>query len=91
MIEFENVSKEIIEVMREVCELSGVPELVNLEFIPGNFIMSQILISITPQIECRLNITIPEKEYIFYDSKYKCQLTIAESTTKLLKILENGK
>ena len=87
MIDFCIASKEIINVLEEVCSMLDMQHAIDIHFIPGNCIMSQVLISITPMLEQKLNIVIPEKEYIFFDSKTKKQLTIGEATNKLLKII----
>ena len=64
-------------------------EVVNENFYPGNFIMSQVLISIFSQIEIKTGITIPNDCYIFYDGKTKKQLSIKEAAIKLLELSKN--
>lgn len=52
---------------------------------PGNFLASQILVTIMARIGRALEISIPDNCYIFHDKKTKRQLTITEATQKLLK------
>ncbi|WP_156308890.1 hypothetical protein [Sphingobacterium endophyticum] len=83
------LEKEIIEIIQEVCDHQEVEEVVNGDFYPGNFIMSQVLVSIFTQIEIKTGITIPNNCYIFHDSKTKRQLNIKEAATKLLALSKN--
>lgn len=88
---FVSAEKEIISVIQEVCDILQIKENVDSDFVPGNYIMSQVLISITSQIEITLGIEIKDNFYLFYDSKNKTQLSIKSATKKLILLLENGK
>ncbi len=77
---------EIISIIQEVCKHQGVEEVVGGNFIPGDYIMSQVLVSIFPQIEIKTGMTIPIDCYIFHDSKTKKQLNIKDAVGKLLKL-----
>lgn len=88
-MEVMELEKEIIEIIQEVCNHQEVEETVSEDFCPGNFIMSQVLVSIFSQIEIKTSITIPNDCYIFYDFKSKKQLNIKEAATKLLKLSKN--
>ncbi|MCC2590299.1 hypothetical protein [Chryseobacterium sp. MFBS3-17] len=83
------LEKDIIEIIQEVCNHNEVNEVVNENFYPGNFIMSQVLVSIFSQIEIKTGIEIPNDCYIFHDSKTKKQLSIKEAAIKLLKLSKN--
>lgn len=90
-VNFVSAEKEIINVIQEACNILQIKENVNADFVPGNCIMSQVLISITSQIEVRLGVEIKDNCYLFYDSKSKIQLSIKNATKKLILLLENGK
>lgn len=90
-INFVSAEKEITTVIQEVCEILQIEENIDTDFVPGNYIMSQVLISITSQIEIRLGIEISDNCYLFYDSKNKIQLSIKHATKKLILLLENEK
>lgn len=83
------LEKEIIEIIQDVCNHQEVEEVVNGDFYPGNFIMSQVLVSIFTQIEIKTGITIPNDCYIFHDNKTKRQLNIKEAAIKLLTLSKN--
>lgn len=89
VMEILELEKEIIEIIQEVCIHQEVEEVVSGNFYPGNFIMSQVLVSIFSQIEIKTGITIPNDCYIFHDQKTKKQLNIKEAATKLLKLSKN--
>ena len=90
-IDFVSAEKEITSVIQEVCDILQIEENINTDFVPGNCIMSQVLISITSQIEVRLGIEIKDNCYLFYDSKNKVLLSIKNATKKLILLLENEK
>lgn len=90
-LELEKIEEEIITIVKKVCEQQSINEEVNGEFCPGKFIMSQVLVSIIPEIEIKTGMTIPVECYIFHDSnKSKEQLSIKNAAKKLLKIVRNG-
>lgn len=64
---------------------------VNANCSPGDIFASQVLVDLTPSLEEALDITIPLKEYIFFDKPSHRQLTIKEATEKLIKIVQDGK
>lgn len=84
------VEKEIIKVVKAICSKMKIEVDVDSEFCPGDFIRSPILLTFIPTIGSVLNIEIPNSCYIFSDNHYK-QLSIHESTQKLLKVAKNGK
>ena len=84
--ELENIEKEIISVIQDVCTQQEINEIVNVNFVPGNYIMSTVLVSVFCQIEIKTRITIPIDCYIFHDSDKKKQLNIKDAATKLLKL-----
>ena len=55
-IDFVSAEKEITSVIQEVCDILQIEGNIDTDFVPGNCIMSQVLISITSQIEIRLGI-----------------------------------
>ena len=84
--------EEILEIIKRICGQQKIDEEVNLDFCPGKFIMSQVLVSIIPEIEIRTGINIPIEVYIFHDTnKNKGQLSIKEAVQKLLKVGEYAK
>lgn len=88
-LELEKIEQEIITIIKKVCEQQNINEIVNSEFCPGRFIMSQVLVSIIPEIEIKTGLTIPVECYIFHDSnnnKSREQLSIKNAVKKLLKI-----
>lgn len=85
-ISIEKLEQEVISIIQDVCKHQGIEEIVNCDFIPGNYIMSQVLVSIFPQIEIKTDIDIPINCYIFHDNKTKKQLNIKEAVYKLLKL-----
>lgn len=88
--EVEKIEQEIITIVKRVCEQQSINEDVNGEFCPGKFIMSQVLVSIIPEIEIKTGMTIPVECYIFHDSnKNKEQLSIKNAVKKLLKVAKN--
>lgn len=88
-LELEKLEQEVISIIQDVCKHQEIEEVVNENFIPGNYIMSQVLVSIFPQIEITTGITIPIDCYIFHDNKTKKQLNIKEAVSKLLKLSKN--
>lgn len=87
-----NIEEEIITIIKRVCESQNINEEVNADFCPGNFIMSQVLVSIIPEIEIKTRMNIPLDCYIFYNnSKNKEQLSIRNAVKKLLKVAINEK
>lgn len=90
-ISFVSAEKEIINVIQEACNILQIEENVDTDFVPGTCIMSQVLISITSEIEIRLGIEIRDNCYLFYDNKSKIQLSIKNATKKLILLLEHGK
>lgn len=88
--EIEKIEQEIIAIVKKVCEQQDIKEEVNGNFFPGRFIMSQVLVSIIPEIEVKTGLTIPIDCYIFHDSnKNKEQLSIKNAVKKLLKVAKN--
>lgn len=83
------LEKEVISIIQDVCKHQEIEEEVTANFVPGNYIMSQVLVSIFPQIEIKTGITIPIDCYIFHDGKAKKQLNIKEAVSKLLKLIKN--
>lgn len=89
-LELEKIEQEIITIVKKVCDQQNINEEVNSEFCPGKFIMSQVLVSIIPEIEIKTGLTIPIECYIFHDSsKNKEQLSIKNAVKKLLKAAKN--
>jgi len=83
----EQIEREIINIVKKVCKQQNIDETVDGEFCPGKFIMSQGLVSIVPEIESKIGISIPLECYIFNDNiKNKEQLSIKEAVKKLLKV-----
>jgi len=86
-LELEKIEHEIITIVKKVCEQQNINEEVNVEFCPGKFIMSQVLVSIVPEIEIKTGMRIPLECYIFHDNnKNKEQLSIKNAVKKLLKV-----
>ena len=91
-LESEKIEQEVIAIIKKVCEQQNINEEVNSAFCPGRFIMSQVLVSIIPEIEIKTGLTIPVECYIFHDNnnKIKEQLSIKNAVKKLLKIAKHG-
>jgi hypothetical protein len=90
-LELEKLEKDVISIIEDVCKHQEIKEIVNGNFIPGNYIMSQVLVSIFSQIEITTGITIPIDCYIFHDGDAKKQLNIKEAVSKLLKLSKTKK
>lgn len=88
-LELEKIEQEIITIVKKVCDQQNINEEVNSEFCPGRFIMSQVLVSIIPEIEIKTGLTIPVECYIFHDNKSKEQLSIRNAVKKLLKVVKH--
>lgn len=79
--------REILEIIKRICGQQKIEEIVDLDFCPGKFIMSQVLVSIIPEIEIKTGISVPLEVYLFHDSnKNKGQLSIKEAVQKLIKV-----
>lgn len=91
LMDFNSTQEGIINAIKDVCSILEYTHQVDGEFVPGNYIMSQVLISFTSQIELNLDVKIPEQVYIFYDCENKIQLSIKEATQKLIHIIKKGK
>ena len=89
IIDIEKIEQEVIDIIKKVCEQQGINEEVESDFCPGHFIMSQVLVSIIPEIEAKTGLTIPMECYIFHNSKSKEKLTIKNSVKKLLKAVKH--
>ena len=88
--ELEKIEQEVITIIKRVCDQQNINEEVNSGFCPGKFIMSQVLVSIIPEIEIKTGMTVPIECYIFYDSnKNKTQLSIKNAVKKLLKVAKH--
>jgi len=86
-LKLEQIEKEVINIIKEVCKKQKIDEEVDAEFCPGKFIMSQVLVSITPEIEIKLGVSIPLECYIFHDNnKNKEKLSIKNAVKKILKV-----
>ncbi len=84
-ITYESVKSEIIRVITEINENTiQVDTEINEDCFPGNFIMSQILLTAMARIEKKLGIILPLSCYIFHNKKTKEQLTIKQATEKLI-------
>lgn len=80
------VEKEIIRAVEEINNnIQQVDAVIDEDFRPGNFIMSQVLLTAMVRIGRALGIVIPDSCYIFHDKATKTQSTIKEATQKLLK------
>lgn len=90
VLELEKLEQDVISIIQEVCNNLEVEETVNQNFFPGNYIMSQVLVSIFPQIEIKTGIEIPVDCYIFHDSKTKKQLNIKDAVIKLSKLFKKN-
>lgn len=84
MLQTQTIEQEIINIITGLCEKSKIGETVDGDFCPGSYIKSHVLISIIPEIENKIGITIPLACYIFSD-KDKNQLSIKKAVAKLLK------
>lgn len=84
------IEQDLIKIVKRTCEQLSIEQDVSVDFCPGNFIMSQILVSIIPEIEIITGMKIPLDCYIFYDNnKNKEQLTIRAAVQKLLKLVKH--
>lgn len=79
------IETELIKVIEVICEEQNIKEDINSDFCPGKYIMSQILVSIIPEIEIRTGYSIPIECYIFHDNKTRQQLSIKDAVSKLIK------
>ena len=74
----------MITILTRVCEQQKISEPIDRNFCPGKFIMSQVLVSIIPEIEIKTGINIPLDCYIFYDNKKsRTHLSISDAVNKL--------
>jgi hypothetical protein len=88
---YELVEKEIIKTIDEINSITEKLDIViDKDFCPGNFIMSQVLITAMTRIGRALQITIPDSCYIFHDKKSLKQFSIKEATQKLIKEATHG-
>ncbi len=83
-LQVEKIEQEIITIIKELCEKLNIDEAIDGNFCPGEFIRSQVLVSIVPYIESKTGITIPLDIYIFND-KDNNPLSIKSAVDKLLK------
>lgn len=85
-LNYDLVKKEIIRAVEEInSNTQQVDAVIDEDFRPGNFIMSQVLLTAMVRIGRAFSVLIPDSCYIFHDKKTKTQLTIKEATQKLLK------
>lgn len=81
------MESQIIDIISNICHQHNITENITSDFCPGMYIMSQVLVSIIPEIEIRTGLTVPIDCYIFHDSnKSKEQLSIKDAVNKLLKV-----
>jgi len=88
---YELVKSEIIRAVTEINENTvQVDTIINEDCSPGNFIMSQVLLTAMARIGKKLEVKIPLSCYIFHNKKTKEQLTIKQATEKLINEAING-
>ena len=85
------VEDEIIKVVEDLKVNLKIWADINSACSPGEIFTSQVLVDITPSLEDALGITIPLKEYIFFDKAKHRHLTVKEAAEKLIKIAKDGK
>lgn len=90
-LELEKIEQEIVAIIKKVCSQQQIEEEIDANFCPGKYIMSQVLVSIVPEIESKIGMSIPLECYIFYDNnKNREQLSIKGAVKKLLKVAKHG-
>lgn len=83
----EKIEQEVINIVKAICEKDKITENIGLDFCPGKFIMSVVLVSVAiPTIEAKTGLTIPIDCYPFYDKDKREQLSIKNAVQKLLKV-----
>jgi hypothetical protein len=87
ILEAEQIENEIVKIVQRICAQQKIVEEITPESCPGKLLMSQVLVSITPEIEARVGVSIPVECYIFHDNnKNKEKLSIKKAVNKLLKV-----
>lgn len=81
--QIEKIEREIIGIVKKICESLNIDEVVDGNFCPGNYIRSHVLVSIIPEIEIKVGVIIPLQCYIFNDNN--TALSIKSAVNKLLK------
>lgn len=87
------VENELTSLIKDYCQNLGLdlPKTIDGDFIPGNFIKSQVLITAICDIAAILNVEIPNNCYIFFEKKERRQLSIKETVQKILEVAINEK
>lgn len=89
-LDLEKIETEIINVINKVCKQQKIDAKVDSEFCPGKFIMSQVLISIIPEIEIKTGVKVPLECYIFHENnKNREQLSIKNVAKKLINVAKD--
>jgi hypothetical protein len=93
MIQLDNalVEAKIIKAVDEIKEKLKLDAVVDVAFCPGQFIASQVLVTLIDRIAEALEVIIPDNCYIFHDKKGLKQLSIKEAAQKLIKESKNEK
>ena len=90
-LDHEIVEAEIMKAVKDVSIILKIGAEINISCNPGNIFPSHVLLDLTPTLEIALGVTIPLKEYIFFDKSKHKQLSIKEAAEKLIKIAKYGK
>jgi hypothetical protein len=84
-LQAELVETEVLNVIREFCMTLKIDIPIDVEFCPGNFIKSQVLLTAISTIQDALGVTIPNDCYVFSNKDNK-QLSIKETAQKILTV-----
>jgi len=86
------VEAEIIKAVTDLNVNLKIGAEISTTCCPGNSgFASQVLLDLMVSLELALGVTIPLKEYIFFDKASHKQLTIKAAAEKLIKIAKDGK
>ncbi|MGF6849430.1 hypothetical protein QFZ51_004665 [Chitinophaga sp. W3I9] len=83
-LQIEIVEKQLVTILKDYCERLEIPEKVDSDFFPGNFIKSQVLLTAICEVELALEVVIPNECYIFCEKRR--QLSVKEVAQKILEI-----
>lgn len=82
------VENELTALIKDYCETLelDLPKTIDSDFIPGNFIKSQVLLTAICDIAVILNVEIPNNCYVFFEKNQRRQLSIKETVQKILEV-----
>jgi len=79
------VEKEVIKVVKEICDALKIDAVINNVCRPGDIIKSQVLLTVIDTIGEALGVKIPKDSYIFREKNHK-ELSIKETAQKIINV-----